>query len=528
MTARVFRLLSAVSLVLGVMAYSLAGGADGTARAANHDSCLYFPWLPNGVEIYDPVTDQVAGPFYSAMTIQNMEDESISVFFMPYDDCDTANPGIYFQELLGPGETKTFHADHTGWIDSGTGGAHVVTARFQADPTKSARIAGTQRQVSPSSLSAIGASTPSHVTASGYTALDDQGVHGSVSLPIVQTNSNWNTIIRAANFDTQDNANIHIQLYEAGTGDMLGPYFQLTGPGEVATFDLRDLEIPDGWIGRAEVIGGLPVGAVAERIKVETNMLLINTSRHNHDFGGEGVLFAPLVFQDWNYWNTGISIGNDSNAPNDITATFYDLDGNEVFSEDKTLPANGMDYFYLPAGEGEPFIGFAIVTSADQIFGAVDEVKYFGEDPDTGHAMSYIMERRGAREGFALTFPHFAKGDPDTASGDTSGIQLFNIANGEAEVEIMFYHRDGTPALAAPESFVLPGWSGKTVYSLDYQELPVGFTGYAVVRNLWPGLPGESEIIAVSNLVNYSVQYDGSATYNQRMYSEMMICGNQC
>jgi hypothetical protein len=525
MTASVFRPLFAVSLLLGFMAFLLPGGA---ARAANHESCLYFPWIPNGVEIHDLVTDQVAGPFVGAMMIQNMEDESISIFIMPYDDCDTANPGIYFQELLGPGEVKTYHADHTGWIDSGTGGAHVVTARFQNDPTKSARIAGTQRQVSPSSLSAVGETTHNHVTTSGYTALDDQGVHGGVSLPIVQTNSNWNTIIRAANFDTQDNANIHIVLYEAGTGDMLGPFFQLTGPGETATFDLQDLEIPDGWIGRAEVIGGLPIGAVAERIKVETNMLLINTSRHNHGYAGQGVLFAPLVFRDWNFWNTGISIANDSNSPNDITATFYDLDGNEVFSEDKTLPPNGMDYSYLPAGDGEPFIGFAVVTAADQIFGAVDEVKYFGDDPDTGHAMSYMMERTTAREGDALTFPHFAKGNPDDASGDTSGIQLFNVGNGAAEIEIMIYGRDGTPALAAPESFVLEGLSGKTVYSLDFEELPANFTGYAVIRNLWPGLLGESGIVAVSNLVNYTVQYDGSTTYNQRRYSEMIICGNQC
>jgi hypothetical protein len=525
MIACLRRPLFVSSLVVGFIVLLSTGGP---ARAASHESCLYFPWIPNGVEIHDPVTDQVAGPFHSAMTIQNMEDESISIFFMPYDDCDTANPGNYYQELLGPGEVKTYHADHTGWIDSGTGGAHVVTARFQNDPTKAARIAGTQRQVSPSGLSAVGASTHNHVIASGYTALDDQGIHGGVSLPIVQTNSNWNTIIRAANFDSQDNANIHILLYEAGTGNMLGPFFELTGPGETATFDLRALGIPDEWVGRAEVIGGLPVGAVAERIKVETNMLLMNTSRHNDNQLGQGALFAPLVFRDWNFWNTGISIGNDSNAPNDITATFYDLDGNEVFSEDRTLPPNGMDYFYLPAGEGEPFIGFAVVTAADQIFGAVDEVKYFGEDPDTGHAMSYIMEQRGAREGFAMTFPHFAKGDSNVASGDTSGIQLFNNGDGAAEVEIMIYDRDGTPALSQPENFILEGWSGRTVYSLDYEELPDGFIGYAVIRNLAPGLPGESGIIAVSNLVNYSVQYDGSATYNQRVYSEAMICGGQC
>jgi hypothetical protein len=521
MPARSIRLFLATALALGLSAGALFGAPAG---ATDHHTCIYFPWVPNGVEIDDPVTGETAGPFYSRIHVQNLESVPVSVALMPHQDCNTANHGGYWTRLFQPMETFGFDPDILGpyAIPEGEGGPLVVTARFPGDSSKVARIAATQRQVSPVSAVAAGRTTANHVTTSGYTGLiEETGIGAAVFLPIAQTNNNWNTLIRVSNFDPAFGTQVELTLHPAGGGAPLGPFIKPASQGETVTFDLLDLGVPQEWIGSAEITSDpeRQIGAAAERIKVETNMLLMNASRST----GEQTTFAPLIFRDWNFWNTGVSVGNFSGDPNQVTITFYDLDGDEVFSDSTTLPPKGMDFFYLPAGEGEPFIGTAILEGSEPLYGAVDEVKYLGEDGDTGHAMSYMLHSGGAaREGEWLAFPFFARGNAETGSHDTSGIQIFNIGNGEAEVEVMFYELNGDPALAQPHAFVLGPGESRTIYSLHYPELPVnavgiGFFGSAVVRNVHPGLPGESGLIGVMNLVNYDVQYDGSGAFNHTL-----------
>jgi hypothetical protein len=535
MMTRLLRLSLATVLMISLSAGVIAGP---TVTATDHHTCIFFPWVPNGIEIDDPVTGETAGPFYSQITIQNLEPEPISAFLMPHQDCNTANPGGYYQVVLQAMQTVTLDPGNIASlsIPAGEAGPLVVTARTTGDNTKTTRIAAIQRQVSPIKTLDVGRSTQNHVTTSGYTGLTEfEGIGDTLFLPIAQTNNNWNTLIRVSNFDPAFGTQIDLTLHPAGGGAPLGPFSNPAFQGDTVTFDLLDLGVPPEWVGSAEITSDpeRQIGAVAERIKVETNMLLMNTSRSaEQPVSSSG--FAPLIFRDWNFWNTGVSIGNSSDDPNDVTITFYDIDGVEVFNDSTTIAPKGMEFFYLPAGDGEPFLGSAIVQGSQPLYGAVDEVKYFGDDGDTGHAMSYMLNPgRSAREGDALAFPFYARGNAQTGSHDTSGIQIWNIGGGAAEVEVMFYEWNGTPALAQPDSFVLEPWESRTLYSLDYEELPVnvgaiGFYGSAVVRNVHPGLPGESGLIGVMNLVNYDVQYDGSATYNHTVFSELVICGGNC
>lgn len=523
MYTRAARLLLVLSLVAGLAAASVSVGSAGPLGGPD---CVHFPWVPNGVEIEDPVTGETSGPYYGNLTIQNLEDEAIRFYVMPYGACDTVNPGQYHLIPLGARESVTYPIGTFLYIPGGTGGGISVVGRMEDDNQKPARIHGVMRQVSPEPTAIEGETSDEQVTVSGYTALSEHGIAGEVYLPIAQTNSNWNTIIRATNFDTQDTANIHVTLHEAAGGGTLGPYFELTGPGETASFDLRDLGVPDDWIGTVVVTGGLPIAAVAERIKIETNMLMMNTSRSWDQVGK--TTFAALIFRDWNDWNTGVSVANLANVPNDITITFYDMDGNVVHNDGLTIPANGMDFVYMPAGGGEPFVGAAIVEGTEAFHGTVDEVKYFGDDPDTGHAMSYSLDYRGTRDGSALSFPLTWKGDPVDGSGDTSGIQVFNPTAATVEVQIIFYEMDGTPALPAPVAFSLDSHESYTAYTLGIEELSPGFTGHAVVKNLKVGNPGDPYIVAVSNLVNYEVQYDGSTSYNGQVFAPDDPCGGPC
>lgn len=503
-------------LILTGLILSLFGGLPERASAGPPagPNCLFYPWVPNGVEIEDPDTSEVSGPYYGAVRVQNLENEPISIFVMPYDHCDTASPGGYFQISIAANAAVAFGPNVLGTIPEGTGGGLAMVGRMSSDVQQPARIAGVQRQSAPTALSSSLFTIPAHETVSGYTALSTVGVAGQVYLPIAQTNSNWNTIIRATNFASAGNANIHVTLREADTGDILGPFFQLTGPGDTASFDLRALGVPAGWVGSATVTGGLPIGAVAERIKVETNMLLMNVSRS--DDQATNSTFAPLIFRNWFNWNTGISLSNRSGFDNDVTITFYDMDGDVVHIENISIPGNGMDFVYLPAGDGSPFVGSAIIEGTELFHGVVDEVKYFGEDGDTGHAMSYTTDYRVASEGEALALPLAWNPSPSAPTiGETTGIQIFNPTIDSAEVEVMFYdHLTGAPALAAPLELTIPGLNSETVYALDIPGLPTNFRGTAIVTNIDTGGVDTPGIVAVSNLVNYDVQFDGSSSFN--------------
>jgi hypothetical protein len=62
-------------------------------------------------------------------------------------------------------------------------------------------------------------------------------------------------------------------------------------------------------------------------------------------------------------------------------------------------------------------------------------------------------------------------------------------------------------------SVALDGYASYTAYVWDIEELPAGFRGTAVVRNAGSGPGMAPAITAVSNLVNYEVQYDGSSAF---------------
>ncbi|TVR76708.1 MAG: hypothetical protein EA415_00845, partial [Sphaerobacteraceae bacterium] len=107
-------------------------------------------------------------------------------------------------------------------------------------------------------------------------------------------------------------------------------------------------------------------------------------------------------------------------------------------------------------------------------------------------------------------------GDPQTGGGDTSGVQIFNLF-GQATVEIRVMNSSGQPALGEPLFINLGPHEGYTFYSMDRDDLTNGFTGSVIIRNV-PMEDQNSAIYAVSNLVNYDVQFDGSSAFNTRWY----------
>ncbi|ACZ39393.1 Ig-like domain-containing protein [Sphaerobacter thermophilus] len=362
-------------------------------------------------------------------------------------------------------------------------------------------------------------------------------------IPIVQTNNGWNTAIVITNVSGANNS-VNATFYAAGGQGFAGPSVALLsgetlGPGESIVVDLReDAGFPDEEVGSVWIDATRAVVAMAFRNKPSTEMMLTTVAqpRTDNPVVSPTLKYGPLVFRDYNGWNTGINIANLSSATNQVSVTYYNYAGNVVAAETRTIPSRAMEYVYTPAtgsfGIGENQITAVRIQGTAPLAAAIDEVKYLGGQGE-GHAMSYAAGR-SLQGGFEidlrdtqlgrvyylsmLALPLVQKGNPQTGTGDTSGINLFNSdANSSVEAWVQFLDSAGVPVaptVAAtdaedPLTIQIPAGSGATLYTLNYSQMPAGFTGAAVV-----GVVGDGALLGVSNNVNYEVAGDGSAVFN--------------
>ena len=510
MVRKLVRMFMVLALVAGLFGIS---GEFGHAEPnpQSGQTQRYFPWVPYGEVISDPRGFPDSGPYYGLITVQNLESEQIRIFAFP------VGAEVFTQAvsdfILGPGESRSYLPGSIFGEAAPLSSGILVNAIKTADDSP-ARISAVMRQVSATIPDQAHETTGAQITVSGYTSLSYAGIAASPRVvPIAQTNSNWNTLIRVTNFEPQDTAFVTMTLRPHGNGNWEQLPSVNIPAGQTHTLNMLDV-VPEGWIGSVNITSGSHVGAVAERVKNETNMLMINTSRSAVQTNQ--VQVAPLVFRNWNHWNTGISIVNLDSLPNDITVTYYSPEGGTVHVDEITIPGWDMDFIYMPAGQGQPFVGSAAIEGESTFIATVDEVKYFGEDGDTGHAMSYHADYLQAGPGQSLAIPLFRKGDPQTGGGDTSGVQIFNLF-GQAAVRIRVIDSTGQSALSEPLVINLGPHEGYTFYSMERDDLPIDFTGSVIIQNL-PLEDQNSAVFAVSNLVNYDVQFDGSSAFNTRWY----------
>jgi hypothetical protein len=512
MARRARRVFLILGLVLSLLVVAI-GPASASKQPPDGVPRLYLPWIPTGAVIDDPRGFPSSGPYYGTVTVQNLEDEEIILYYKatadPENFSDLAN---FHTTLVGPRASRTIAIPQLQLAADVDGTGVVLAARKSANPASIARIAAVQKQAAPVAIDVDAKTHAGHMTVGGYSALVPFDIAPVIRLPIVQTNSNWNTLIRATNFEAwEDDVEIHLTLRPAGGGEAL-QFTKVADAGETVTFDLLELGVPEEWVGSAMLSSAEVIGAVAERVKNETNMLIVNSAR-SAPFNGE-LQYAPLVFRDWFHWNTGISVVNVEAVPIDVAITYYGMDGEVLDTDDLTLPADSMDFVYRPSGleEDDSFVGSAAVDATGRFLAVVDEVKYLGDDDDTGHAMSYAVESDAiASAGQSVALPLFQKGSSNDGQGDTSGIQLFNPGSGWVQFSIWVYDQFGVPVLYDP-GIMLEGKHGYTFYAFAEQDLPDGLTGAVVVGVI--ASQGDGALVAVSNNVNYAVQFDGSVSFN--------------
>jgi hypothetical protein len=207
---------------------------------------------------------------------------------------------------------------------------------------------------------------------------------------------------------------------------------------------------------------------------------------------------APIIFNAYNGWNTGINIANPNNAVATVTVSYP---GAGRPDDNVTLQPYSSDYVYTPANaSGQTgFTGNAVIYSDQPVGAIVDEVKYSTNDAISYSAVPGLSDQ--------VAVPLVFKQAQSGTRNDNSGINVSNASDHQTTVEINVYDQPGILA-GGPYDLTIPAHSSNFIY------LPSTFVapdtmGTAIVKSL-DGAP----IVAVSNDVSYDVAGGGSTVFN--------------
>ncbi|HEX2283052.1 MAG TPA: hypothetical protein VHG52_14935 [Thermomicrobiales bacterium] len=486
----------ATLVVLSLVVLTAVSGAALTspvqtaeAQALHH---VYLPWVPSSGS-----TNGI-GPWHGNVSLHNLTDDQCAVAIRIGGASDWAT---HAQLSLRGGSSRTISAESLAIPQPG------APVRLEAF----CPIAASVKEVSPAARVTPWSNGASVVT--GYSAvaeadLSAAGANGNTGwfLPIVQTNSGWNTVIRVSNFHDTESVTAQVELYPSGNqlgGAGVSRTISLSIPpgGHVGINALNELGTFD-WVGYASVMANGPVGILAHRSKPSANMALTNVAVAGDRNSTEQRSIAPLLFSAYNGWNTGINLANISDRPANVTVSYFAEGGGFIREETLTMAARSMEYLYTPGNvEQDEFVGSATIESDAPVVAAIDEVKY-----DTTEAMSYLASPVAQT---SAAIPITFREDPEAGFHDNSGINIANLNPGSPQdVEVVRYSGIGDPILAEPIIVTLPPGGNEFVYLPFIEGLPAGTVASARLRTADP-----LGFVAVSNNVNYAVSGDGSVVF---------------
>ncbi len=567
--SRLTRLLTALLLTTSSF-FALISHASGAPPLSEQQSRVTFAAVYNGETLPGNV-----GPIWSTVIIQNLEALPIQIRLRNQRTGGTSTSPF----TLAPRAARAFTAAELGGfglVPSGGSAGLIVEAEFTEASRSiltelgicslfacSPAIAAVEKHGVPSPLGNDARTSSAFQSVSGSTGMRDDDWQAANQgrnwvLPVVQTNNDWNTIIKVTNLRNQQNqVTVTLQRSRGVTvGNATYTLTQTIGAGQTWTIDLSTI-VPAEWVGAAFIDAQMMgIAVVAERYKPTWRMLLTN----------EGIprstattRYAPVVFRDYNNWNTGITLVNlDTTNTNTLTLTYYDRNGAvQVVPPELgsiTLQPGESAFIYRPDISTTPSLDparvNAVVISGQRPFAAaVDEVKYLA-GPGQGQAMSYIAplapDVAGSKQAWTaaetqartagqvtgrswfthtLALPLFQVGD-STGQGDVSGFTLFNPTARQQLANVQLLAANGAPVTPSqvgtsenPVLVAVPagGYAVIYPYSSDFgttfNAAPRNFTGTALIGVTDGTGSGTGFLVAVSNVVNYQVQGDGSGVF---------------
>jgi hypothetical protein len=492
---RFVRLPIALSVLL-VLSGLLPVLAQVAAAQTDQAYVGYIPWVPREEMIGGQ------GPWYGLVSFQNLSDDFCFVQVFAGVEGEWAKPA---QQLSVPERSLRNLSSQSLSLQKPGGPVRIEATCAIAVSLKEYTPNVPQNQ----SMWSTGAQV-----VTGYTGLGKPDLAAARSsatsdwyLPIVQTNSDWNTFIRIANFDEQP-ANVTVDIYpsENTDGDD-GVARTVTGQVGVAgtlTIDVLDALGTTGFVGFARISADQDIGVVARRAKPGAGLAISNVAVAADSVvaGGTYQAGAPLIFTAYNGWNTGITMANVSQQTATVTVQYFPSDGAMASEETLFIAPRSMEYIYTPATVDQAgFVGSATIVSNVPIVAAVDEVKY-----ETSEALSYIASGAGQQQaGIPLVF----RENPAEGLHDNSGISIVNLDPlNQQNVTLRLRDRSGNELLDLPIALRIPAGSRTFIYLPFIDEIPAGTYGSVLLESQNP-----AGFVAISNDVNYAVGADGSVVF---------------
>jgi len=474
-------LLLAVSACFAIV--PLAGAAD--------SGTVILPWVPNN----DPTGG--LGPWYGRIEIQNPTATLCSIHISIPNDNGTWTENTQF--IIDPHGLSDLSPDD---IDVPEPGSAVMIESSGCEAAVAVKQASTTYNDPPWSYGAY--------AVTGYTGIsgDDAANAPAWILPIVQTNNGWNSYIRVTNVEAFNAKNVTIQIFpyhnlSADAGAVLTQTMSLAA-GATHTLDLLSSLGQTGFVGFARVTSEGNVVAMVQREKPGSQVAMINmgsalaTGEASIQSVSTYQIEAPIIFNAYNGWNTGINLANPNNAVATVTISYP---GAGRPDDKVTLQPYSSDYVYTPANaSGQTgFTGNAVIYSDQPVGAIVDEVKY-----STNDAISYsAVPGISSQVAVPLVFKQAQSG----TRNDNSGINVSNASDRQTTVEINIYDQPGTLA-GGPYDLTIPAHSSNFIYLPSTVVVP-DTMGTAIVTSL-DGAP----IVAVSNDVSYDIAGGGSTVFN--------------
>lgn len=248
--------------------------------------------------------------------------------------------------------------------------------------------------------------------------------------------------------------------------------------------------IPAGSQGSAWIRASQPLGIVVDHWGRDLLMSYraVPADSAGADFtAGAFVNHAPLIYREFNGWNTGIQVQNLSSTNSaKVKVVFLDNSGNPIHTVADWVCPRGSQTFFLPAINDLPghYVGGAIITSqgwltpggpgvdAPRISSVVNLINY-----NTGQALSYNAMTPRETQGVGAVGVPLLLQDRESITSEIA-IQNLNPNPGSTTFRLNIYSPNGLI-----EGFCFTLGSGQIIYFdlADIRILMPGFRGSAVI-----------------------------------------------
>lgn len=336
------------------------------------------------------------------------------------------------------------------------------------------------------------------------------------------------SVVSIQNTDTTQTAQVTVELYAAGSPAAVLTESYSINPGTAVTIDLGRtpayLAVPknttNGFLGSMLVKSAVPVG-------VQSFVDITNSDKAVYAFEGvpsenaSDTLYAPLIrrrqFAAGNYYDTGISVVNPNSTPVQATVTYYggsgSCAGNQYTHGPIDIAGGSSHVFYqgpdsaLADKNGLPdnCVGSAVISSTGgNVLAIVNDSMNFSVQSAAYNALG----TDGAATKVALPL---ARNKFDNNLQVTTGIQIMNVGDAVANVDVAFADSNGAPLNtcgAACSTTIQPKAAYTIIPGLGNNAMAANTYGSAVVSST-NGQP----LVVIVNDFSFTGKLD-AATYN--------------